>query len=314
MTTHYPGSLPLSPPACAATVGFFDGVHLGHQHLVAQLRELAGREGLQTAVVTFEQHPRTVLETHPAEAPLLLSKLDEKVRLLQSLGVDHLVVLRFDRQMAQLTAREFMQRLRERLNVRVLLSGYDHRFGHNRSEGFDDYVRYGKEMGMSVVRGRPLRIDGQGVSSSRVRRCLLSGDVEAASRCLGRDYTLAGTVVSGDHIGRLLGFPTANVSPSESSKLVPAAGVYGVKVCIAGENTARDAMMNIGMRPTFGGHCQTLEAHIFGYSGDLYGRQVDVSFAFRQREECRFASPEQLAEQLRCDAKEIADRLAQHRS
>lgn len=294
--------MPTQPPvASAATIGFFDGVHRGHQFLIAQLRQLAASRGLASMVVTFANHPRTVVSTD--WQPSLLSSPSEKRQLLAATGVDRLEVLQFDRQMASLSAREFMQRvLLGQLGVRLLLIGYDNRFGHNRDEGFADYVRHGLDLGIEVVQARPLIESGVGISSSLVRRQLAQGDVAAAAHCLGRSYSLSGRVVGGEHIGRQLGFPTANLQLSDPHRLVPATGAYAVLAAVEGEPCPLQGMMNIGTRPTFDGHSRTLEVHLFRFQGDLYGRRLSVSFISRLRGEVAFASPQELQAQLQRDA------------
>ena len=285
---------------CVATIGFFDGVHLGHRYIINEVMTIAQGDGQASMVVTFERHPRQVL--HSEWCPQLLSTLDEKVALLSETGIDYLVVLQFDESMAALSARDFMHDiLQQRLGVRTLVTGYDNRFGHNRTEGFDDYVRYGREMGMTVVQGMPFDAEGIRVSSSKVRRLLSEGQVEQASQCLGRPYVLAGQVVRGDHIGTGMGFPTANLHLEDESKLVPASGVYAVKVRISESAEVYRGMMNIGSRPTFGGHRQTLETHIFNFSGDIYDQQLTVWFVSRLRSEMKFDSREALMLQLRTD-------------
>ena len=292
---------------CVATIGFFDGVHLGHRHIIEKVVETARQEGLQSMVVTFERHPRQVL--CPDWHPQLLSTLQEKAMLLSQTGIDQLVVLQFDEAMAAMSAREFMYDvLLQQLGVRILVTGYDNCFGHREkgsTEGFADYVAYGHEMGMTVLRGDAFDADDIRVSSSQIRRFLTMGDVATAARCLGRPYQLTGTVVSGEHIGTTMGFPTANLQLDDADKLVPASGVYAVEVCLGDAQEWLYGMMNIGSRPTFGGHHQTLETHLFNYSGNLYGQTMTISFVHRHRAECRFDSMEALRAQLREDALQI---------
>ena len=202
-TIHYNDIVQLPP--CVATIGFFDGVHRGHQFLIHHLVEMARKEGLQSTVITFDAHPRKVLQAD--YQPEMLSTLDSKLLLLSKTEVDNAVVLHFDKAMAAMSAREFMQQvLHDHLNVRKLFIGYDHRFGHNREETFEDYVRYGKEMGIEVIRNEAFQIDGINISSSVIRSFLKEGEVEMAAQCLGFPYTLIGKVVNGFHEGRKLGF------------------------------------------------------------------------------------------------------------
>lgn len=272
----------------AATIGMFDGVHLGHQFVLQQLVEQASQHGLRPLVITFDRSPRQ---------EQVLTPLDEKLRLIRASGVDDLEVLRFTPELKALSARQFMeQELRNRLNVRLLLTGYDNRFGYNREEGFDDYVRYGAELGIEVV-GLPA--EGN-VSSSYIRELLTAGRVAEAADSLGHAYTISGHVTHGQHIGTGLGFPTANLVPDEAYQLIPANGSYAVSV-----NTPEGTyygMMNIGKRPTFEGHERTLEVHILHYHENLYGQPLSVAFIGHLREEHFFDSTEALRQQLQLDA------------
>lgn len=287
---------------CVATIGFFDGVHRGHRHLIREVTDRAAEAGLESVVVTFDRHPRQVVTTD--FMPRLLSTMEEKLALLSKTGIDHCVVLPFDLAMASMTARDFMRKiLAERLHVKILYTGYDHRFGHNRSEGFAEYVRYGKEMGMEVLRGNPLTLDGVNVSSSVVRSLIEEGEVGLASQCLGYHYTIVGHVVAGEHIGTGLGFPTANVSLDDSCKLLPSDGAYAVKLRMAGSDCEWQGMLNIGLRPTFDGRRKTIEVNIFNFSDDIYGRQVAVTFYAKIRDERKFRSAQELASQLEDDAR-----------
>ena len=298
-------------PKCVATLGVFDGVHKGHQHLIGMVAEQARVSGLRSVVVTFDRPPRQVLDA--SFHPQLLTTLEEKRDIISQMDVDYLVVLPFTKELAALTAREFMQQiLHKQLNAAVLITGYDNRFGHHREEGFDDYVRYGEEMGMQVLRGdAELMADGsQAISSSVIRKLLAeNGQVELTSNYLTRPYTLQGRVMPGEHIGHQLGYPTANLEPEDVCKLIPAPGVYAVWAQLEGEQQMRAAMMNIGHRPTFDGHKQTLEVNILDFNGDLYGQMVNISFVARLREERRFDSPDTLVAQLERDEKQVKQLL-----
>ena len=294
---------------CVATIGFFDGVHRGHKFLIGNVIDAAARSGLRSMVITFDSHPRLVL--HKDYRPRLLTTAGEKAARLRATGVDYVAMLHFDEAMARLSAYDFMKDvLRDRLNVRTLVTGYDNRFGHNRSEGFDDYVAYGRELGIEVVRAEAFTLNGVQVSSSVIRSFLAGGEAEMAAMCLGYGYALGGTVVSGRHEGRKMGFPTANIEPDDRLKLVPEAGVYAVRVRLEDAGGPMDGMMNIGTRPTFDGDATTLEVNIFGFSGDIYGRKICVEFVSRLRKERKFASAARLAEQLRLDRDEAVRRLA----
>lgn len=302
-TIYLDNNAPILPPN-VATIGFFDGVHRGHQYLIGQVKEVALRSGMASTVITFDQHPRQTL--HSDYVPQLLSTLDEKLAMLSATGVDNAVVLHFDSEMSRLTAREFMSCiLKERLSVRKLVIGYDNRFGCGRTDGFEEYVKYGSEMGMEVLRAEALMVDEEGVSSSRIRRLLLAGDVAAACRLLGRAYAIGGTVVGGYHEGTRLGFPTANIDVRTVTQLIPKNGVYAVQVRIGGSQEEHRGMTNIGSRPTFDGTDTTIETNIFDFNGDLYGRRLAVSFVERLRDERQFDTPQRLAEQLAEDRERV---------
>lgn len=289
---------------CVATIGFFDGVHLGHRFLIEHVMKEARSIGLSSIVITFDRHPREVL--HQDYQPELLTTMPSKLQLLESTGVDQVVVLHFDEAMAQLSAKEFMSRvLRNQLNVRKLIIGYDNRFGHNRAETFDDYVRYGKELGMAVAQHSAFEINGIELSSSVVRAFLKDGEVELANRCLGYPYTIVGRVVDGFKEGRRMGYPTANLDISGSGQLVPANGVYAVRVGIGDSKETLPAMTGIGVRPTFGGTERTLETFIFDFHEDIYGQQLRLSFIKRIREERKFDNVTQLVNQLKEDERVI---------
>lgn len=299
------GFVPSEVPTVSqvATIGFFDGVHRGHCSLLSQVVRQAAQRNRQSTVVTFDIHPRQLV--NPDFQPLLLTTLDEKLQLLSLQGIDRVALLHFDEQMASLSARDFMSVVLSRqLNVDTLVLGYDSRFGHGRTAGFADYEAYGRSMGIDVLRATPLLSDdGAPVSSSLVRNLLLSGNIAQANDALGRRYSLTGNVVDGFHEGRRLGFPTANLALADRQRLVPGMGVYAVWAELAGCGEPMPAMMNIGTRPTYNGCSQTLEVHIIGYEGDLYGQDVTVTFAERIRSEQPFDSPSALASQLQVDRK-----------
>ena len=292
----------------AATIGCFDGVHRGHQMLVQMMVRQAQERGLKPIAVTFDRLPRQLFD--PDFHPQVLSTLDEKVTYLEELGVEEVVVLPFTHQLAALSAEAFMREiLRDQLSVKLLVTGYDHRFGHDRSEGFNDYVRYGQGLGIDVVRGDVAMMGDQMAVSSTVIRQLLAeeGRVEAMPDVLTRRYTLSGRVVSGEHIGHELGFPTANLEPDCQEKLIPASGAYAVWAIV--DDQRMPAMMNIGTRPTFEGKRQTLEVHILADVGNLYGRKMTVEFVSRLRAEQRFDTREALIAQLEHDKRATEELL-----
>ena len=290
-----------------ATIGVFDGVHAGHQQVINRVVSDAKFHHLASMVITFDRHPRQLFD--PQFRPQLLTTQQEKEQEIERLGVDFLVVLPFTKEMASLSARDFMaQILKERLNVKMLQVGYDNRFGHDSTEGIDDYRRYGDELGIMVYKG--IRLDFQGYSvpvcSSNIRSLIAEeGEVDTANMFLRRNYELSGKVMPGEHIGHQLGFPTANLEPDDPFKVIPASGVYGVWATVGDSQKPLPAMMNIGTRPTFYGRNRTLEVNIFDFDGDLYGQTVRISFLFRLREERKFESPEALVAQLQKDKEQV---------
>lgn len=294
---------------CVATVGFFDGVHRGHQYLIKHIIKEAAERGMESAVITFDRHPRMVLDSD--YKPQVLSTYDEKMVLLSRTEIDNCVVLHFDKDMAQLSAKDFMQKiLRDKLNVKVLIIGYDNHFGHDGSkESFDDYVRYGEEVGIDVIRSQALVLHGVNVSSSVIRTFISEGEMEMAYTCLGRPYTIYGKVISGYQVGRKIGFPTANMDTEMIKTMLPAGGVYAVKVRVEGSLKLKHGMMNIGTRPTFGDNKISLEVNIFDFEDEIYGKNVAVSFIHRLRAERKFNSPEELAIQLTKDAKLVKEQF-----
>ncbi len=303
-TVYYNEQVQLEP--CVATIGFFDGVHRGHQFLIKHLVNTARKDGLASTVITFDQHPRKVLQSD--YQPEMLSTLESKLLLLSKTEIDNAVVLPFSKEMAKMSARDFMRQvLHDHLHVEKLFIGYDHRFGHNREETFDDYVRYGKEMGMEVIKNEAFQIDGVNISSSVIRSLLKEGEVELANQALGYPYTIIGKVVNGYHEGRKLGFPTANLDLSHFGQMIPESGVYAVKVRMENSMVWKHGMMNVGTRPTFDGKRITLETHIFNFDGDIYDQLLLVSFVKRIRGEQKFDSPEELAAQLKEDEQTIME-------
>ena len=296
-TIHYNDTVQLSP--CVATIGFFDGVHRGHQFLIHHLVETARKDGLQSTVITFDAHPRKVLQAD--YQPEMLSTLDSKLLLLSKTEVDNAVVLHFDKAMAAMSAREFMQQvLHDHLNVRKLFIGYDHRFGHNREDGFEQYVVYGTECGIEVLKASPYDEGNTAVSSSEIRKLLQAGNVAEAAYLLTYPYQLLGHIVSGYKVGRTLGFPTANIRVDGPFKVIPGIGVYAVWVEVEGERYK--GMLYIGDRPTLNnGKDISMEVNILDFSGDIYNDSIRVSFVQYVRGDIKFDSLEELKAQLEKD-------------
>ena len=283
-----------------ATIGFFDGVHEGHRFLLRQLVSEAKRCAKKSMVITFKEHPRIVLRKD--YNPELLTTNSEKVSLIKQLGVDEVVFIEFTEEFQHLTAQEFMRTyLREQLGVSKLLVGYDHHFGCNQNESFHDYERYGKELGIEVILCEGHKVEDAKVSSTMVRKALNAGEMRLASQLLGYDYQLNGVVVSGRKVGRRLGFPTANLQLECEHKLVPPLGVYAVWAIVEGKNYP--AVLNIGRRPTLdNGDDVSIEVHLFHFEGELYERELSVTFVVRMRDEMCFPSLEALQEQIQKDS------------
>jgi riboflavin kinase/FMN adenylyltransferase len=281
----------------ALTIGFFDGVHQGHRYLLQQLEELAAANGLSAAAVTFDRHPRTVVQ--PNFVPSLLTTQEEKLDLLSKAFSGKIIVLPFTQELSEMTAKEFMQNiLREKLNAELLLMGYNHRFGHGGGNP-EEYVTWGHETGIRVCLAKALA--GEKVSSSRIRNLISLGDVKKANNLLGYPYFLTGEVTEGKQIGRQIGFPTANLTLPEQ-KLMPACGVYAVWVTMP-DHSKRGGMLCIGHRPTVEQNGEiSIEVHIFQFEGNLYNESISIDFIEKLRDEQHFDSLEDLQKQLTLDA------------
>lgn len=286
----------------AATIGFFDGVHLGHVHLLEELKSIAAQRGLKSMAITFPEHPRQILQSD--YRPRLLSTPEDKVRLLEQTGIDYCFPLHFTTALAALDARTFMTDfLQKKLGVSTLLVGHDHHFGHDTNLTVDDYRRIGNEIGMEVIPADAYLYEGSPISSSRIRRELVAGNVKAANDMLGYRYTISGTVIHGLQNGRKMGFPTANLGPYCEFMQIPADGVYSSVAKIDGE--IWPAMLNIGFRPTFEGKARTIEAHLLGFDRDIYFHELTLEFVDFLRPERRFESPQELAAQLEADRNKV---------
>ena len=284
-----------------ATIGFFDGVHLGHHHLINQVKMAASLNGWCSSIITFPIHPRQVIQSD--YQPSLLSSPEEKIELLASTGIDNCILLPFTRELSQLTAWEFMQLLYDQYKVRMLVIGYDHRFGHNRAETFEDYCRYGRELGIHIMQATAYTQEQDKVSSSVIRRALLSGEVSTATKYLGYPYFMQGTIVSGYQVGRKIGFPTANLQVDFPNKLIPAIGVYAVRASVNGQSYR--GMLNIGHRPTLNnGTDLSIEVHILDFEGDIYHQPMRIEFVDFLRSEAKFHSIDELVLQIQKDKEE----------
>lgn len=280
------------------TIGSFDGVHKGHQAILHKLIAGAHAAGAPAVVLTFYPHPSIVLRGR--SGPFYLTSPEERARLLGELGVDRVITLTFDQELASQTARQFVQAMCDHLGLRHLYVGHDFALGRGRQGDLPFLQNLGNEMGFSVNVMHPIRSQGQVISSSRIRAALLEGDVRQANAMLGRRYPVSGEVVAGDGRGRTIGIPTANLD-IWPERLLPRSGVYA---CLAGvDGQIRRAVVNIGVRPTFENQetLPRLEAHLLDYAGDLYGKDMTIFFVSRLRDEQRFSSFQDLVTQIHAD-------------
>lgn len=286
-----------------ATLGTFDGVHVGHQMIIKKLVDAAKELEAESLVLTFFPHPRMVLKQD--HGIRLLNTLDEKQELLANLGLDNLVVQKFDLDFANLTAEEFVKQvLVETFNISKIIIGYDHRFGKNRTADIHDLKRFGAFYGFEVEEISAQEIDHVSISSTKIRTALEAGNIALANEFLGHAYHFSGKVIHGKKLGRTLGFPTANFEISESYKMIPQNGIYVVESEIEGERVK--GMMSIGINPTFENHPHTIEVNFLDWSGDLYNKTLKVRILDRIRDEQKFNSLEELVNRLKED--ELATR------
>jgi riboflavin kinase/FMN adenylyltransferase len=277
------------------TIGTFDGVHLGHTAILKKLTQNTQNETFESTVLTFFPHPRMVLQ---GKSDLkLLNTINEKIELLEKIGIDNLIIHPFDEKFAELNAEAFVSTiLVDHLRVQKIIIGYDHRFGKNRTANIDDLISFGAQFGFEVEQISAQEIDEISISSTKIRTALEEGDIQLANEYLGYSYFLSGTVVKGKQLGRTIGFPTANISLEEDYKLVPQNGVYVVQAEI--DSKSIYGMMNIGFNPTVQGKQKTIEVHFFDFEADIYNRKIQVAILQRIRSEKKFESIELLTKQL----------------
>lgn len=295
-------------PDTVLTVGTFDGVHAGHKVLINTVIEKAREKGIRSVIVTFDPHPREII--NPGGTGIkLLSTLQERSELLADLGVDEMVVIPFDRDFSLLTSEEFVREIIwKKIGVKEFVIGYDHHFGRNREGTIDTVQKLGEELGFESYVVSKQEVEHKTVSSTAIRNAIQKeGDMKLAADFLERFYILNGTVVHGDKRGKKIGFPTANIHPENPEKVIPKKGVYAVWVRVNGRY--HKGMMNIGVRPTFDGHEQTLEVHIFDFDKDIYGKDIQVQFVERVRDERSFNGIEDLKKQLEADQKKVQEVL-----
>ncbi len=290
------------------TIGVFDGVHLGHKHLISKLREQARQHGLLSVVVTFRQHPQELLS--PQTRLPYLTSLTKKVELLKAEGIDAVVTLSFTPELARVSAHQFAGLLKKHLRIRGLVLGPDFVCGRNREGDIATFRKFGQEMDFSVTVVPPLKVNGEVVSSTAIRQALAEGDMKRVARLIGRFFRLQGKVVKGTGRGTTLGFPTTNLEV-DAKQALPAEGVYATWTYVDGKTW--ESMTNIGRCPTFAGHERTVETYILAYQGDLYGRELEISFVERLRAEKCFATVEELKKQIAEDIKQGRAILASRR-
>ncbi|MCE2741395.1 MAG: bifunctional riboflavin kinase/FAD synthetase [Sphingobacteriales bacterium] len=281
------------------TQGTFDGVHIAHQAILKQLKEIARNKGGETVLITFDPHPRTILfpEDHGLQ---LLNTPDEKIALLEKEGIDHLVILPFTKEFSRLSSLDFIKNiLIDGIGTKYLVIGYNHRFGKNREGSFEHLKDFAPEYGFEIMEISAQDLDEVAVSSTKIRTALLHGDVSLASRFLGKPYSLAGKVIEGKQLGRTIGYPTANIQIQHDLKLVPQDGVYAVWVWI--QNNKYGGMLNIGQNPTVEGKERSIEVNIFDFSESIYNQIISVQFVDKLRDEVKFNSLEELKSCLYMD-------------
>lgn len=291
-------------PFAVVTAGTFDGIHKGHKKILKRLTEIASQENGESVVITYNPHPRQVL--YPETEIKLLSTLEEKKMLLRNLGIDHLLIIPFTKEFSTITSKEYIEEiLVKRIGTGKLIMGYDHRFGRKREGSFEYLKKNHKNFGFDVEEISREDIDLNAVSSTKIRDFINKGDVENVIPYLERPYSILGTVVHGEKIGRTLGYPTANIEIPETAKIVPADGIYAVKIRI--DERMLNGMLSIGMRPTVGGTKRTIEVNIFNFSEEIYGKKIEVYFFKYLRPELKFNSLEELVNEMHQDKKNTDD-------
>ena len=292
------------------TAGTFDGVHVGHQKILERLTNLAKQTHEESVLITFWPHPRLVLD--PANATIeLLTTFNEKAKLLEQHGLDHLIKIHFTKDFSKTSSIDFIKEiLVNTIGTKKLVIGYDHRFGHNREGSFEALKDNAHEYGFVVEEIPRQDVEHVGVSSSRIRKSLSNGEIHVSNQYLGWEYSITGKVVRGDRLGRTIGFPTANIEVNSPFKLIPSHGSYAVRV--AHEGTHYEGMLNIGVRPTVSGERQTIEVHIFDFDQDIYGESLTVSFVKLIRKETKFENLEALKMQLLNDKNTAMELLREY--
>ncbi len=297
-----------SPKRSVVTIGTFDGVHIGHKKILEQLISVATDNNLDSIILTFFPHPRMVLQK---DANIkLINTMEERSQILKGIGLDHLVIHPFSVEFSQLSAKEYVQQmLAKYLKAKKVIIGYDHRFGKGRKADLYDLKVYGDNFDFEVEEITKQEIEDVAVSSTKIRKALLEGEIEKANSYLGYEFMLTGKIVKGKQIGRTLGYPTANLHINETYKLIPKNGVYIVKSCI--DNKTYYGMMNIGFNPTVGGKKQTIETYFFDVDLNLYDKNIQIRLLKRIREEQKFDSLNELKEAMSQDEDFAREYLAE---
>lgn len=311
MKVHREGAGPLPDFTNAVvTIGTFDGVHLGHRQIISQMKREAERIGGETVIITFHPHPRKIISSVPGDIKLL-NTLDEKIKLLEEAGIDHLFIVPFDHSFANQSAKEYVTDfLYKNFQPHTVIIGYDHRFGKGREGDYRLMELYGRELGFEVKEISEQVMNEIVISSTKIRNALTANDIETANRFLGYPYFMEGTVVHGNQLGRTIGYPTANLHIASEEKLVPADGVYAVTVCTKEPSSqVYKGMMNIGLRPTVDGKKRVIEVNIFDFDADIYGQVLQVQFHHYLRGEVKFTGIDALKEQLHNDKSNALNRL-----
>ncbi|MGD8748247.1 MAG: bifunctional riboflavin kinase/FAD synthetase [Balneolaceae bacterium] len=298
-------------PNSVVTVGTFDGVHAGHRAIMDTVVSKAEEHDARSVIVTFDPHPRDII--NPGDAGIkLLTTLQERAEILNEIGIDTMVVIPFDRDFSLLSSEEFIRDIiYDKIGVSEFVIGYDHHFGRNREGTIETVERLGKELGFDAYVVSKREVGDKAVSSTAIRKAISDeGNVEQAAEFLQRPYRLNGMVVHGDKRGKDIGFPTANIKPEHTNKIIPKDGVYAVRVRINGD--WHNGMMNIGTRPTFDGKVRALEVNLFDFGRNIYGKEVQVRFFYRIRDEKKFEGIEALIDQLKRDEREARELLKPH--
>lgn len=286
------------------TLGTFDGVHIGHRQILSRVTENARKNHAESVVLTFYPHPRIVLQQD--QGLRLLNTLEEKIQLIEACGVDHLIIHPFSTEFANLSAEDFVKQiLVDQLKICSIIIGYDHRFGKNRTANIHDLVAFGERYNFEVTQISAEEINEISISSTKIRQALDKGDISLANSYLTTPYSIKGTVIQGKQLGRTIGFPTANIQVDYPYKLIPAEGVYIVRVLI--NNQFHWGMMNIGTNPTVSGQNLSLEVHLLDFNSDIYHQSIEIQFLKRLRDEIAFNTLQALKEQLYDDKKNTYD-------